>query len=724
MAILRKPALVLGLLVLGRTAAPFPESHVHRLDTRAVPDTHALHERAMPHWGRKWDKRGPVPSNTLLPMRIGLKQANLDVGHDLLMDISDPKSPNYGQHLSREDVVKMFSPASETVKAITKWITSAGISEDRISRSENNQWLQFDANATEAEGLLYTTYYIYKHLPTGSKAIACDQYHVPHHVREHVDYITPGIKLRPDPAKVRSSKRNQRRARHVRTEEKRGFQPTHHGLMDPGFDTLPPLNDSACYKYVTPKCIQSQYGLPEGTTATPGNELGIFEGLNDHYVKEDLGAYFSNMYPKIPNGTYPIEKLINGAIGAARIPTEYGRESNLDFQAAWPLIWPQKTVLFQMDDPYYEKNQTEENTPFKGFWNTFFDALDGSYCSYSAFNQTGDCTDPSCLDPIYPNPFANSSNTDKYEGARQCGVYDPTPVISISYGGGEGDLPASYLQRQCSEIMKLGLQGVTVVVASGDYGVASYPGDYGHENGCAGSGERKGKVFYPDSDATCPYMLAVGATEWMQPLPASNVTNSTNAGPFPLTERATSEFASGGGFSNIFSAPSYQISVVESYFAKVDSQLNFTGYDISQPVANYFTIDNDSQFGPGGVGVFNRAGRGYPDVSAIGDGYIYRFAGRWDTARGTSLAAPVWGAVLTLLIEERIKAGRGKNGNGRLGFVNPVFYAHPEVFNDVTIGSNPACSSSGFPAAEGWDPVTGLGTPNFPKLLDLLMSLP
>lgn len=43
--------------------------------------------------------------------------------------------------------------------------------------------------------------------------------------------------------------------------------------------------------------IKAQYGLPEGTTATPGNELGIFESLNDHYVKEDMDAYFSNIYP-------------------------------------------------------------------------------------------------------------------------------------------------------------------------------------------------------------------------------------------------------------------------------------------------------------------------------------------------------------------------------------------------------------------------------------------
>jgi tripeptidyl-peptidase-1 len=40
-------------------------------------------------------------------------------------------------------------------------------------------------------------------------------------------------------------------------------------------------------------------------------------------------------------------------------------------------------------------------------------------------------------------------------------------------------------------------------------------------------------------------------------------------------------------------------------------------------------------------------------------------------------------------------------------------------------GYNQECTDSpAFYAAKGWDPVTGLGTPNFPKLFDLFMSLP
>jgi tripeptidyl-peptidase-1 len=70
-------------------------------------------------------------------------------------------------------------------------------------------------------------------------------------------------------------------------------------------------------------------------------------------------------------------------------------------------------------------------------------------------------------------------------------------------------------------------------------------------------------------------------------------------------------------------------------------------------------------------------------------------------------------------VEERIKVGKGA-----LGFVNPTLYEHPEVLNDIVNGTNPGCGTKGFSAVKGWDPVTGLGTPDYPKMLDLFLGLP
>jgi tripeptidyl-peptidase-1 len=59
-----------------------------------------------------------------------------------------------------------------------------------------------------------------------------------------------------------------------------------------------------------------------------------------------------------------------------------------------------------------------------------------------------------------------------------------------------------------------------------------------------------------------------------------------------------------------------------------------------------------------------------------------------------------------------------------LGFINPVLYAHPEILNDITNGTNPGCGTEGFKAVKGWDPASGLGTPNYGKMLRLWLSLP
>ena len=45
------------------------------------------------------------------------------------------------------------------------------------------------------------------------------------------------------------------------------------------------------------------------------------------------------------------------------------------------------------------------------------------------------------------------------------------------------------------------------------------------------------------------------------------------------------------------------------------------------------------------------------------------------------------------------------------------------VFNDVTNGSNAGCSTAGFQMAPGWNPVTGLGTLHFERLLEQFLAL-
>ncbi|GAP82686.1 putative alkaline serine protease [Rosellinia necatrix] len=657
-----------------------PVTHGGALKYRELPSTHALHERHAPHWGRQWTKRAKVSADAVIPVRIGLKQSNLDAGHDKLMDISNPKSANYGKHMSAQEVIDFFAPHESSVEVVRNWLQGAGISADRISLSTNKQWIQFDATTGEVEDLLHADFYVWEHTDGGSD-MSTEAYHLPEDVQEYVDYVTPGTRLR---------------SRQHAAKEKKMKRDTFTNDVRPFITKLPVFpepNSTTCSLYVTADCTRAQYNMPKGSTKFPGNELGIFESLDDHYSKDDLDVFFKTLYPdlNVPTGTYPEERLIDGAIGAIETPSplyplEVGLESSLDFDSAWPLIWPQGTVLYQTDDEYYEHTGN-----FTGFWNTFLDAIDGSYCDFAAFGEKGNCDTPECQDPAYPD-----NNPGGYTGKLQCGVYKPTNVISISYGGGEADLPDSYMKRQCAEWLKLSLQGTTVVISSGDSGVG--------DNGACPTKADGSEVFYPDFASTCPYVLSVGSTEW------DRFSNSTTEQPYErLNEVATARFPSGGGFSNIFPLPLYQALHVTKYVDTVGKTL---------PFESYSQFPRDGDFSRVTKGVYNRLGRAYPDVGAVGDRQLVLGGGDWYLVGGTSLSAPVWGAVLTLINEGRLKAHKPT-----LGFVNPILYAHPEVFNDVTEGSNPGCDTVGFKASKGWDPVTGLGSPNFAKLSKLLNGI-
>jgi tripeptidyl-peptidase I len=61
---------------------------------------------------------------------------------------------------------------------------------------------------------------------------------------------------------------------------------------------------------------------------------------------------------------------VNGANGPTENRTAAGAEVSLDFQLVMPLVWPQETVLWQVEDEYYQKNQSTTGTVYKGFFNS------------------------------------------------------------------------------------------------------------------------------------------------------------------------------------------------------------------------------------------------------------------------------------------------------------------------------------------------------------------
>ncbi|KAI1331621.1 putative protease S8 tripeptidyl peptidase I [Xylariaceae sp. FL0255] len=662
--------------------------------TAYVNEEHNIHEERATISSR-WVKKGRVPPSKRLPVRIGLVQSNLDEAADYLLDISHPSSENYGKLWTSDQVVEAFKPSDDAVKTVRDWLSAYGI--HGVTHSDNKGWLAFNAPASKVESLLRTTYYEFEDKVTGGIMPACEKYSLPQSVQNHIDYITPGIKLMAPVDSSSSGSELKRRGM--------GRRPTKLQRIDGGLAALLKNSDSSdlstCDIAITPACVAALYKIPPGTKADKSNSMGIFEAELQYWDQLDLNLFFSNYTSPahIPNGTHPIDHDIDGGVAKTTDISQAGGESMLDLELAYPIVYPQTITVWNVDDIHY---QTWANDTYTWGFNTFLDAIDGSYCTYEAYGEKGDAPG---IDPTYPDPGPGG-----YNGTLQCGVYKSTNVVSFSYGGQEADVPIAYQKRQCNEYLKLGLQGISFVFASGDSGVSDYPGT-DTSTGCLGPNL---DVFNPTWPNNCPWVTNVGATKVY---PGHTVFEPESAVYDPAGHPYSVNYSSGGGFSNVYPVPKYQKAAVDTFFK--DHNPPYPYYSALSPNAPNPALPNITALQGNTGGIYNRIGRGIPDVAANGDNIAVYVGGEFDLSGGTSASTPIFASVLNRINEERIAIGKGP-----VGFVNPVLYEHPEVLNDITNGTNPGCNTVGFSAVKGWDPVTGLGTPNYPKMLELFLSLP
>ncbi|HSP54132.1 MAG TPA: S53 family peptidase [Dehalococcoidia bacterium] len=247
--------------------------------------------------------------------------------------------------------------------------------------------------------------------------------------------------------------------------------------------------------------------------------------------------------------------------------------------------------------------------------------------------------------------------------------------------------------------------GVTVLGASGDSGTANVTKQPVAKGGAL---IPEPTVEWPASD---PLVTGIGGTYLCTDPSATNarVTDSTDppakCQAFPGVAEVGWTF-SGGGFSHVFSRPGYQSALPAG----------------STPIPA-------GQRGVPDVAFQASAGTGalvYLSLPPDGNGSNITCSGApctsgWYDIGGTSLSTPQWAGLVA--IADQI------NGGG-LGLINPGLYLigasparYASDFFDITTGKNQTDPSvAGYPATIGWDPITGLGTPNAANLVPDLVS--
>lgn len=240
-------------------------------------------------------------------------------------------------------------------------------------------------------------------------------------------------------------------------------------------------------------------------------------------------------------------------------------------------------------------------------------------------------------------------------------------IVSVSWGGPEESATEQF-QNEFDQLLQSAAQmGITVCVAAGDNGSADF----------AANDPNWDQQAHVDFPASSPFALACGGT---------NLTQANGAITSEVVWHDGANDGTGGGVSRFFPLPDYQQN------AKV----------------------------PAAVDPAGPAMRGVPDVAgdaAPASGYRVLCDGTnfpdptqgLPPVGGTSAVAPLWAGLVA-----RLNQGLGKP----VGFLNPLLYnlqANAGAFRDITQGNN-----GDYKAKAGWDPCTGLGTPNGANLLNAL----
>jgi subtilase family serine protease len=280
-------------------------------------------------------------------------------------------------------------------------------------------------------------------------------------------------------------------------------------------------------------------------------------------------------------------------------------------------------------------------------------------------------------------------------------------VISQSFGTAEGAFGSKQSLLNLRDAFKAAeANGVTIVASTGDTGSAN---DKKTPVGKGGTTLDGATVGWPASD---PLVTAVGGTSLCTSAEvdqnAGRVADHVN--PPAVCQTTTQDevawgdtargIGTGGGFSDVFARPSWQ-SILPAGSTPIPADQRGLP-DISMHANPLTGALVYLSLPPDGLSGMNCGG------TPCSTG--------WYDIGGTSLSSPEWAGLVA--IAAQIK------GHG-LGLINDDLYelasdpaTYAADFHDITEGSNAVNPDvPGFSAGTGWDPTTGLGTPNAAELI-------
>ena len=117
------------------------------------------------------------PASKLMKFRIAVHTKKASEYEQLVMDMSTPDHPSYGNDMSGREVNDYLRPSRDVSDAVFSWLESEKVPEDSIE--DDRDFIVFNVPIAQAERILDTHFYYFQHVETHITRIRTLQYSIP-----------------------------------------------------------------------------------------------------------------------------------------------------------------------------------------------------------------------------------------------------------------------------------------------------------------------------------------------------------------------------------------------------------------------------------------------------------------------------------------------------------------------------------------------------------------
>ena len=307
-----------------------------------------------------WEKLERLPPSEEIFLTFALKQSNLETLERVFWEVSDPRSKEYGKHLSLSKLTQLIAPSETTISNVQAWIRSHNVQSSDCQTIFTKDFMICRMSSESAEAMLVgAKFHRFKHAKLSKPVVrSLQHYSVPRSIVPHVDFV--GGVLHFPAVKGPSSPK----------------------ILHREFSENM-LKRDLIYSSVNPDILRERYKVYDVVGTHPNNRQSIASFLKEYYSPADLKAFFN-----IFGSSFKHLKEVTKVIGPNSGPP--GSEASLDIQYIMSLgamvpTWFWSTAgLHESQEPFLEwlmdiSNRSEVPWVHSVSYSDYEDSLDVAY---------------------------------------------------------------------------------------------------------------------------------------------------------------------------------------------------------------------------------------------------------------------------------------------------------------------------------------------------------